>query len=398
MPSIERDSGQHESRSHTPDALFPMTSVLLRAQNSGLTAMAVATIVCSLNLNAARADPWIIDTDMGSDDWIAILYAAGKLKGDLKAITVVGNGLSHCPAGRDNASGLLQMINTRTTIPIGCGGENPLDGYASFPQHWRQGSDAMMGQSLPSSSQETRVADLESSALFAQVLRQSETSISVLTIGAMSNLAKVLIREPRLKGKIKEVVAMAGAVDVAGNLRVHNFTDDNPNAKAEWNLYIDPTAARIVFESGIPIRLVSLDVANTIPLTKPFVQRFRRETGGQAADAVANWFGQLLKPELGEYYHWDPLAAVIALNPGLCTDIQVRKLRVIADPDPDPDAKPYEGFSKQPLLNWKGQSRRVLNRLTAGGLVPDQNGKPVHICMKVDFAAFEAKLIEGFQQ
>jgi len=373
-----------------------MYALIQTVKQFGLFIGTVAAVMQSMGFNAAKASPWIIDTDMETDDWIAILYAAGQLKSDIKAITVVGNGLSHCPAGRDNASGLLQQISPTPSIPIACGRENPRDGYASYPQLWRQGSDTMMGQSLPAAAQAIGDADLASSALIAQTIRQSKTPISLLTLGTMTNLANVLMAEPALKGNIKEVVAMAGAVDVPGNVRVHNFTEDNPNTNAEWNLYIDPVAARIVFASGIPIRQVPLDVTNAIPLTPAFVARFRRETQGPAAAAVNNWFGQLLKPDLGEYYHWDPLAAVVALNPGLCTH-ETRTLRVLADPEPNTTAKPYGDPAKQPLLNWQGDPRQVMNLKNAGDLISDPKGRPVQVCMKVDAAAFENKLIQGFR-
>lgn len=373
-----------------------MTSLKQRVKHLGLAVGAAAAVIQFFGFNTSKAASWIIDTDMGTDDWIAILYAAGQLKGDIKAITVVGNGLSHCPAGRDNASRLLQLLNPALSIPIACGGEYPLDGFASYPPPWRQGSDAMMGLQLPAPAQPVRDADLASSALLAESLRQSKAPISLLMIGTMTNLATVLTAEPVLKAKIKEVVAMAGAVDVPGNVRVHNFTADNPNVTAEWYLYVDPIAARIVFESGIPIRLVPLDVTNSIPLTPAFVQRFRRETSGAAAAAVNNWFSQLLKPQLGEYFHWDPLAAVVALNPGLCSS-EVRTLRVLADPDPVATAKPYGDPNKQPLLNWQGVPRAVLNLRNAGALISDPNGTPINVCMKVDAQAFEDKLIQGFR-
>jgi inosine-uridine nucleoside N-ribohydrolase len=373
-----------------------VTSLKQLAINLRFAVLASAAVVLSLGSSATKAAPWIIDTDMGADDWIAILYTSGQIKGDIKAITVAGNGLSHCPAGRDNASGLLQLTNQGTSTPIGCGSETPLDGFASYPQLWRQGSDAMMGQKLPEPTQKSRDAALDSSALLAQALRQSNSPVSLLMLGTMTNLASVLTAEPELKSKIKELVAMAGAVDVPGNVRVHNFTEDNLNTKAEWNLYIDPVAARIVFNSGIPMRLVPLDVTNSIPLTPSFVQRFKRETRGAAAAAVSNWFSQLLKPDLGEYFHWDPLAAVVALNPDLCT-IEIRRLLVLAEPDPNPQAKPYGDINKQPLLNWQGKPRNVLNLKSAGALVGGPSGKPVMVCAKVDPKAFEDRLIQGFQ-
>jgi pyrimidine-specific ribonucleoside hydrolase len=356
---------------------------------------AIAALV-SIHGNVAVAAPWIIDTDMGADDWIAILYAAKRLEGRIAAITVSGNGLSHCPAGRDNASSLLKLLNPSATTPVGCGSESPLDGFANYPQLWRQGSDAMMGQSLPKPSQAVLDSDLESTALLAKSLREAKAPIPILTLGTMTNLASVLTVEPGLKSKIKEVVVMAGAVDVPGNVRVHNFTEDNPNTKAEWNLYIDPVAARIVFEAGLPIRLVPLDVTNSIPLTAKFVKRFRSETTGAAAQVVGRWFEQLLKPELGEYYHWDPLAAVVALNPSLCSTT-IRRVKVLANVDANPTARPYDSPHKHPLLNWRGELRQVLDLQHAGDLIGHPQGKPVQICMKVNAKAFEDKLIEGFQ-
>ena len=96
-----------------------MRTLQQRFQHWCLTLVAAVTVVQGLGLRDAVAAPWIIDTDMGADDWIAILDSAAQLNGDLKAITVVGNGLSHCPAGRDNASGLLQLINP-TSEACGC--------------------------------------------------------------------------------------------------------------------------------------------------------------------------------------------------------------------------------------------------------------------------------------
>jgi pyrimidine-specific ribonucleoside hydrolase len=334
---------------------------------------------------------------MGADDWIALLFFARQQREAIAAITVSGNGLSHCPAGRDNAASLLRLSGPKAPMPpIGCGSNQPLDGFVSYPQLWRQGSDQMMEQRLPATTKAVIDADLDSTALLARTLRQAKQPMRILTIGTMSNLARVLTAESVLKSKIAEVVSMAGAVDVPENVRVHGFTEGNPNGKAEWNLYIDPVAAEIVFSAGLPIRLVPLDATNKVPLTRAFVDRFRRETVGADANVVSNWFAQLLKPELGEYFHWVPMAAVLALRPELCQRLETRNLRVMASTDPDQRSQPFEEASKQSVLNWQGQQRRILDRKAAGALINDSRSQPVRVCLKADGAAVEETLIQAF--
>ena len=384
------------------DATMPflnMPRALKRPSSPALLPMLLMSLAVNVSVAspAAKAAPWIIDTDMGTDDWIALLFFARQQRESITAITVSGNGLSHCQAGRDNAASLLRLSDPNAPMPpIGCGSNQPLDGFASYPQPWRRGSDQMMGQTLPAPAKAVVDADLDSTALLALTLRQAKEPMRILTIGTMSNLASVLTAEPALKSKIFEVVSMAGAVDVPGNVRVHGFTEGNPNGKAEWNLYIDPVAAQIVFSAGLPIRLVPLDATNKVPLTRAFVDRFHRETVGADANVVSNWFAQLLKPEMGEYFHWDPMAAVLALRPELCQRLERRNLRVMASADPDQRSQPFEAASKQPVLNWQGQPRRILDRKAAGALINDSRSHPVQVCLKADGAAVEETLIQAF--
>ena len=376
-----------------------MPRALKFSSNLGVLPTLLTSLAVSVSLASpvAQAAPWIIDTDMGTDDWIALLFFARQQRETIAAITVSGNGLSHCPAGRDDAASLLRLSDPKAPIPpIGCGSNQPLDGFASYPQLWRQGSDQLMGQKLPATTQSVIDADLDSTALLARTLRQTNQPVRILSIGTMSNLASVLSAEPALKRKIAEVVSMAGAVDVPGNVRVHGFTEGDPNDKAEWNLYIDPVAAEIVFSAGLPIRLVPLDATNKVPLTRAFVDRFRRETVGPDANVVSNWFAQLLKPDLGEYFHWDPLAAALALRPELCKRLETRHLRVMASIDPDQRSQPFEAASTQSVLNWQGQPRRILDRKTAGALINDSRSHPVQVCLEADGAAFEETLIQAF--
>ncbi|MBM5799326.1 MAG: hypothetical protein FJ077_00470 [Cyanobacteria bacterium K_DeepCast_35m_m2_023] len=99
---------------------------------------------------------------------------------------------------------------------------------------------------------------------------------------------------------------------------------------------------------------------------------------------------------MGEYFHWDPMAAVLALRPELCRRLETRHLRVLASTDPDQRSQPFEAAGKQSLLNWQGQPRRILDRKAAGALINDSRSHPVRVCLEADGGAVEDTLIQAF--
>ena len=90
------------------------------------------------------------------------------------------------------------------------------------------------------------------------------------------------------------------------------------------------------------------------------------------------------------------MAAVLALRPELCQRLERRNLRVMASADPDQRSQPFEAASKQPVLNWQGQPRLILDRKAAGALINDSRSHPVQVCLKADGAAVEETLIQAF--
>ncbi len=110
------------------------------------------------------------------------------------------------------------------------------------------------------------------------------------------------------------IYVMGGAVDVPGSMV------SETNTTAEWNIYCDPAAARMVFESGVPITLIPLDATNDVPLTVDFLQQLEAEKQTPEAEfiytALANSMDFI---ESGGYYFWDPLAAWIMADPELAT-------------------------------------------------------------------------------
>ncbi|MCD8515679.1 MAG: nucleoside hydrolase [Burkholderiaceae bacterium] len=337
--------------------------------------------------------PLIVDTDMGTDDWLALIYVAQNKNIDLLGVTIVGNGLASCEDGPDNARHLLSLSERNADKPIGCGSDWPLNGYASYPRIWRETGSDMMGEAPTKDQAPTLYPD--GPTLLARLLREADSPVDILAIGSMSNIATVIKAQPELKRKISRIISMGGAVDVPGNVRVHGFTDEHTNTQAEWNFYIDPLAAQIVLQSGIPITLVPLDATNKVPLTDEFVARAQQTKSTPAESFVARIF-QKIKASItnGEYFHWDPLAAVLASKPELCDKTQQIRLTVIAKPgnDDGPDQGiPHDTF---PLINGMGALRTGLDEQAAGATVRSDQGGLIDVCLHADAAAFEAEFLE----
>src|SRR5262249_44068654 len=132
---------------------------------------------------------------------------------------------------------------------------------APFPDAWRKTCDELPGVRLPAAS---RKPEARSAADFLAA-RFERPGARILALGPLTNLAEALRHVPRADA---EVVIMGGAIRVPGNLGDGGFFRTN-NTEAEWNIFHDPAAARIVFESGPRmrlIRLIPLDATNRVPI------------------------------------------------------------------------------------------------------------------------------------
>ena len=135
-------------------------------------------------VDAAR--PFIIDTDVGTDDELAILYLLAQKDIDIKAITVVGTGESHCPAGLKNVAGLLVLMH-QDKIPLACGRDTPMTGQHHFPNWLRKQADNLVGAAdlLPKvvvKPSQTAIQLLEST------LKSANEPVEILAIGPLTNL------------------------------------------------------------------------------------------------------------------------------------------------------------------------------------------------------------------
>lgn len=258
----------------------------------------------------AAAPPVIIDTDAGSDDLMAIAFLLARPDVRIEAITVC-NGLAHVEPGAANIRRLV-ALGGQPDIPVFAGRPTALRTTAEFPDEWRKVSDELPGVDLPRASRkgESRGA----SEYLADRLADASKPVRVLALGPLTNIAEALQRRPAIARAISEIVMMGGAVRVPGNLRDGDFFKTD-NHTAEWNLFVDPDAAHIVFTAGIPIRLVPLDATNRVPITVAFLDDFR----ARAATPLGRLVAQVLdtvRPyvESHHYFAWDPLAAVALVD------------------------------------------------------------------------------------
>ena len=262
----------------------------------------------------------IVDTDVGSDDMMAIAFLLSQRNVHAEAITVV-NGMAHVPAGARNVLRLLALAG-RADVPVYMGRETPLSGNAEFPPDWRKNSDELPRVTLPATH---RKPEPQPAAEFlAARLADARHPVQVLALGPLANLAEAFAKNPVAARAITRLVIMGGAVRVSGNLGDGGASKTN-NTTAEWNIFVDPVAAAKVFSSGAKIFLVPLDATQKVPIDSAFAVQFQ----SHATTPLAHFVAQVLATDRDYihdhiFYAWDPLAAAISVNPAIASFTPLR--------------------------------------------------------------------------
>jgi purine nucleosidase/pyrimidine-specific ribonucleoside hydrolase len=203
--------------------------------------------------------PVVLDCDPGHDDMVAILLAAASPALELRAITTVG-GNGRLEQTTRNALLVCTHAGIRD-VPVAAGCAGPLLGdlVAAEAVHGASGLD---GADL---GEPDVVADPRHAVdLLADVLRASGTPVTVIATGPLTNVAMLLRRYPELHSAIREIVIMGGAI-ATGNWR----------PLAEFNIWVDPEAAHVVFTSGLPVTMCGLDVTHQALATEPVLDDLR---------------------------------------------------------------------------------------------------------------------------
>jgi purine nucleosidase len=200
----------------------------------------------------------IIDTDPGVDDALAFLLALASPEIKLEALTTTQGNVTLEKATR-NALAVLELA-CASHIPVARGSVLPLVQplRASADVHGESG----IGNARVSAPQTQSVSKHAVDYLIERVLAEPN-EISIFPIGPLTNIAMAIRKEPRFAKAVKELVIMGGAILEHGNV----------TPLAEFNIYVDPHAAHIVFHSGIPITLIPLDVTHKCLLKQEHVDR-----------------------------------------------------------------------------------------------------------------------------
>lgn len=275
--------------------------------------------------------PVILDVDMAHEDIFTTLFLLAHPNVDVRAITVAGTGEAHCVPGVTNVLGLLQL-SEQHNIPVACGQETPLAGDHAFPNSWRQDADNAYGVALPIADNAS-ASQLSAPALIADILQSSDERMSIVAVGPLTNIAEVIRKAPEIAQKVEMIYIMGGAIEVEGNVGGSGVGIDNKYA--EWNIYIDPRAANIVFKSGIPITLVPLDATRDVPVTRRFYNLLGEFRGTPAAELVYDLLtANLGFIDSGGFQFWDSLTAAIFTDESIASfeDLQ---LTVVVDEGPE---------------------------------------------------------------
>ncbi len=228
--------------------------------------------------------PLIIDSDPGLDDALAIGLAVARPEIDLLAVTTVGGNadVRHCTT---NALRLLNVFGA-PGVPVAEGAAGAL--FGSIVRATEIHGEAGIGKTVLPPSEAT-VAPEGAVALIARILRDHPEPVVIAPIGPLTNIALLLRLHPELASRIAHVCLMGGSIG-----------DGNTTVSAEFNIYADPEAAAIVFESGLPITMMGLDVTHQAILLPPAGDRLRA-LGTKSAAVVAELVDYALQRE-GQWY------------------------------------------------------------------------------------------------
>lgn len=195
----------------------------------------------------------LIDTDPGIDDALAIMLALQSQALEVKAITTVSGNLQadRCSV---NARKVLDLI-AAGDIPVARGPQQPLTRrYPKDP--FSHGDDGLANLDLPPTK---RAEDPRFAAdLIVETVNQCAGDITLIALGPLTNIALACLRDPDLPRKVSSLVSIGGAFGFTRESATR-ATGDNP--VSEWNIYVDPEAAKIVFEAGFALKAIGLDVA-----------------------------------------------------------------------------------------------------------------------------------------
>ena len=282
---------------------------------------------------------FVIDTDPGVDDAVALLLAFAKKDQIIGLSSVAGN--IPIKLAFENICGLLRKTSNKN-IPIAKGNKTPIQGKYSYSYNYH-GKYGLPFR-IPYKSNYFRNMIFDDFAKFLKTMFKIHGEISLIALGPLTNFAKFFSKYPHYKKLVKSFFIMGGAIGVSGNVTSY----------AEFNFFSDPHAANLIIQSGLPITLIDLNVCRKFFLTrntKEILCQPNNLLANLSYDLISRWFEQ--HPENNRFVLFDPLTMILAFQPSIASykkitiNIEIKNQKTL-------------GKSK---LDFQGSSIRVVDNI-----------------------------------
>jgi purine nucleosidase len=318
--------------------------------------------------------PFLIDTDTASDDAVALIMALRTPSASVQAITVVSGNVGVEQATR-NALYTAELCGS--SVPVYGGAGRPLVRAAAHAE-WYHGRDGLGDQGYPPpkrSPEKQHAVD----AIIATA--HATPGLVLVTLGPLTNIALAISRDPSWIANVSRCVVMGGAPCTEGNV----------TPAAEYNIWVDPEAARIVFRSGLPIEMVGWQLcrheANLNAADIEDVRAIGTELANFAIDCnrTAMEANRVQTGEIGVSLP-DPTAMAIALDPAMCLE---RSKHYV---DIEIQSELTRGMTVVDRLNIvkDGRNRELWSEVTSRPL-------NCEICWRLDIAGFKEMLYRALR-
>ena len=291
----------------------------------------------------------IIDTDPGTDDALALMMALNSPDLMVEGITTVG-GNATLSETTENALRLMEYLEgPGSDMPVAVGADRPAKGLYSHAYHFH-GSEGL-GISLPAST--LKPHGMNAVEFLRDRISASHGQITLIAIGPLTNVAAALVSRPDIADAIPEIIVWVGPSEFRATSRP---TPSSTSTKtpgrcitphAEFNIHEDPWAANAIFESGIPVTLVGLDVTH-----QTFMHRRDGPRWFEGASRCAQLGNRILADRFqeldstDEFHLHDPLAAAAAIEPDI---LSCRRARVSVVTDGDERGRTIASYGEGPV-------------------------------------------------
>ncbi|HEX4721760.1 MAG TPA: nucleoside hydrolase [Pseudonocardiaceae bacterium] len=298
-----------------------LSVLLVVALAAAGTGSAIGTASAQEAVTASGPTPVIYDGDMDVDDTSTLAYLCQADKDgriDLLAVTIDDNGFGTPGRALTHAHTVLNDCGL-PWVPVADGSDTIVH---QAPQDAMQTVETVLTGALGDGSATTPPSSVTAPELIESAAASSPRKVTILTTGPQSNLAAALGDAGSLGGnwladRIRGLYVMGGAIDVPGNLFGSALTGfDNSQ---ELNMWLDPAAARTVFDTMRPgvTHLIPLDATNSVPITPAFIAKLDADQHTESArlvDSIMTQPDMTAGIDLGIYYWWDALAALSAFQ------------------------------------------------------------------------------------